>query len=199
MGYSQAQKANSRDRILEVASRLIREGGFASLGVADCMRQAGLTHGAFYGHFSSREHLIVEAFAHALSRGEQRIKILVSEQGEETSPLRAITDAYFNDDHIKNPGNGCALCAFAGDARHADVGIKHLLSTHLRGLADRLSDAAGHGDGSGGLAVAATIVGAITLARAVDDEALAASIISSARQLISSQDRLKHSVFSKTM
>ena len=68
MGYSQAQKAESRQRVLENASRQIREDGIEALGVADCMRSAGLTHGAFYGHFASRDALIVEALEYALGQ-----------------------------------------------------------------------------------------------------------------------------------
>src|SRR5579864_3368471 len=90
MGYSQAQKAESRQRVLETASRQIREHGIEALGVADCMRSAGLTHGAFYGHFSSRDALILEALEHAVRQSEKRIASLASGSGKRgETPLQA--------------------------------------------------------------------------------------------------------------
>src|SRR5471032_227809 len=111
MGYSQAQKAESRQRVLDTAARQIREHGLEALGVAECMRSAGLTHGAFYGHFSSRDALILEALGRAVSQSEKRIGSLASgavKRGE--TPLQAIAEVFLNERHVKNPGSGCALC-----------------------------------------------------------------------------------------
>src|SRR5580658_3603183 len=119
MGYSQAQKAESRQRVLENASRQIREHGIEALGVADCMRSAGLTHGAFYGHFSSRDALIVEALEYALTQSEERMAARAIDAGKRAdTPLQSIAEAFLNEQHLDNPGNGCALCALAGEARH---------------------------------------------------------------------------------
>src|SRR5471030_1455036 len=73
MGFSQVQKAESRQRVLDTAARQIREHGLEALGVADCMRSAGLTHGAFYGHFSSRDALIIAALEQAMAQGRKRV------------------------------------------------------------------------------------------------------------------------------
>ncbi|MFM0126304.1 TetR/AcrR family transcriptional regulator [Paraburkholderia sediminicola] len=191
MGYSQAQKAESRQRVLENASRQIREHGIAALGVADCMRSAGLTHGAFYGHFSSRDALILEALEHALSQSEKRIASLASgsaKRGE--TPLQAIAEAFLNERHVKNPGNGCALCALAGEARHANPDVREQLTGYVRKLASRIAQAASSDSKDAGLGIVATIVGAITLARAVDDDKLAKSILSESLALVMTRDSL---------
>jgi TetR/AcrR family transcriptional regulator, transcriptional repressor for nem operon len=192
MGYSQAQKVESRQRVLDTAARQIREHGLEALGVADCMRSAGLTHGAFYGHFTSRDALIAAALEQALTRGQQRVMSRAANAAENSkTPLQAIADAYLHPSHADNPGTGCALCALAGDAGHASADVKALYTTHLRRLADQLTHAAAGAVESGGetlgLGVAATIVGAITLARAVDDRELALSILASAHALIMTQ------------
>jgi TetR/AcrR family transcriptional regulator, transcriptional repressor for nem operon len=189
MGYSQAQKAESRQKVLDVASRQIREGGIESLGVADCMRSAGLTHGAFYGHFASRDALIVEALEQAIGQGQKRIDVLAGEARKRAqTPLQAIAAAFLSERHVKNPGNGCALCALAGEARHADSSVRELLTTHLQALASRMTNAAESDDPKLGLGMLATIVGAITLARATDDDKLARSILSAALAQVTAQD-----------
>jgi TetR/AcrR family transcriptional repressor of nem operon len=189
MGYSQAQKAESRQRVLESASRQIREHGIEALGVAECMRSAGLTHGAFYGHFASRDALIVEALEYALSQSEERMAARAIDAGKRAdTPLQSIAEAFLDERHLKNPGTGCALCALAGEARHASADIRALLTRYLRELTALVAQAASNGDEKLALGIVATIVGAITLARAVDDEDLARSILASSLALVMTQD-----------
>jgi TetR/AcrR family transcriptional regulator, transcriptional repressor for nem operon len=189
MGYSQAQKAESRQRVLDAAARQIRENGIEALGVADCMRSAGLTHGAFYGHFASRDALIAAALEHALTQGKGRVMARANDAAAHAkTPLQAVTDAYLNEAHADNPGSGCALCALAGDAGHATADLKALYTTHLRQLAAQMTQASASGNGALGLGLVATIVGAITLARAVDDRGLAKSILAAAHTLVMTQD-----------
>jgi TetR/AcrR family transcriptional regulator, transcriptional repressor for nem operon len=189
MGYSQAQKAESKRRVLEVASRQIREKGIEALGVADCMRSAGLTHGAFYGHFASRDALILEALEHALNQSEKRMAATAPDaQNEAQTPLAAISEAFLSESHANNPGKGCALCALAGEARHASADVRALLKSYVQQLASRIAKAMGKDSEEAGLGIVATIVGAITLARTVGDDALAKSILASSLALVMSQD-----------
>jgi TetR/AcrR family transcriptional regulator, transcriptional repressor for nem operon len=189
MGYSQAQKAESKRRVLEVASRQIRENGIEALGVADCMRSAGLTHGAFYGHFASRDALIVEALEHALHESEKRMASPErAAQNAHKTPLASIVEAFISEYHAKNPGGGCALCAIAGEARHASADVKALLRRYVEQLASRIANAIGEGGEQASLGIVATIVGAITLARTVDDDELAKSILASSLALVMTQD-----------
>jgi TetR/AcrR family transcriptional regulator, transcriptional repressor for nem operon len=190
MGYSQAQKAESRQRVLENASRQIREHGIEALGVADCMRSAGLTHGAFYGHFSSRDALIVEALEYALKQSEERMASRTIHAGKRAgTALQSIAESFLSEQHLNNPGNGCALCALAGEARHASADIRAMLTRYLRELTALIAQAASCKDEKSALGIVATIVGAITLARAVDDDKLARSILSSSLALVMTQDR----------
>ncbi|MDE1180531.1 TetR/AcrR family transcriptional regulator [Paraburkholderia sp.] len=189
MGYSQAQKAESRQRVLENASRQIRENGIDALGVADCMRSAGLTHGAFYGHFSSRDALIVEALEHAVQQSEKRMAARAANpDAQDKTPLALLADAFLNERHVRNPGEGCALCALAGDARHAIPDVRALLTRYVQVLASRIAGAMASDTDGPALAIVATIVGAVTLARAVDDDELAKSIIASSLDLVMAQD-----------
>lgn len=189
MGYSQAQKAESRQRVLESASRQIREHGIEALGVADCMRSAGLTHGAFYGHFSSRDALILEALEHAVSQSAKRIASLSAGSGKRgETPLQSIAEAFLNERHVKNPGKGCALCALAGEARHANPDVREQLTEYVRKLASQIAQAASTDSEKPALGTVATIVGAVTLARAVDDDKLAKSILSASLALVMTQD-----------
>lgn len=189
MGYSQAQKAESRQRVLETAARQIREDGIAALGVADCMRSAGLTHGAFYGHFDSRDALIVEALEYAVARSRERIEALRTGTGGvgAKEPLRAIAEAFLAERHVKNPGTGCALCALAGEARHASPEVRERLTAYVHTLAAQIAQTLAGQSERAALGIVATIIGAVTLARAVDDKQLAKSILAASLDLIVAQ------------
>jgi TetR/AcrR family transcriptional repressor of nem operon len=189
MGYSQAQKAESRQRVLETAARQIRENGIEALGVADCMRSAGLTHGAFYGHFESRDALIVEALEYAVAQSRKRIAALSTGTGgaKAKEPLQAIAESFLSDRHIKNPGTGCALCALAGEARHASPEVRDRLTVYVHSLASQIAQTLAGQSEHAALGIVATVVGAVTLARAVDDKELAKSIVSASLELIVAQ------------
>src|SRR3954447_13736831 len=105
MKVSREQASQNRERIVETAAQLFRERGFEGIGVADLMREAGLTHGGFYGHFSSKEDLIAEASARALMRS----LALLSNAAEKApaDPLPAIAGAYLSTRHRDKPGEGC--------------------------------------------------------------------------------------------
>ncbi|MFM0238987.1 TetR/AcrR family transcriptional regulator [Paraburkholderia phytofirmans] len=191
MGYSQAQKAESRQRVLETAARQIREDGIEALGVADCMRRAGLTHGAFYGHFESRDALIVEALEYAVALSEKRIATTVAAANANGSakkePLRVIAEMFLSEKHIKDPGNGCALCSLAGEARHAAPAVRESLTQYVHKLASRIAQTLAGDSETLALGIVATIVGAVTLARAVDEPETARSILAGSLDLIVAQ------------
>src|SRR5206468_10994831 len=113
MKVSREQAAQNRERIVETAAQLFRERGFEGIGVADLMKEAGLTHGGFYGHFSSKDDLIAEASARALTRS----LALLSNLPERASgdPLTTIAGAYLTSKHRDDPGTGCLLAALGSD------------------------------------------------------------------------------------
>src|SRR5258708_26297619 len=108
MRYSKEHKQETHARIVKKASVRLREKGAHGIGVADLMKEAGLTHGGFYAHFDSRDALVIEAFAYAMDRSTERWRKLA-----ETTPpekrLAAIGDSYFTTLHRDDPGHGCAV------------------------------------------------------------------------------------------
>src|SRR5579871_4667915 len=106
MRYSREHKQETHARIVRKASVRLREKGAHGIGVADLMKEAGLTHGGFYAHFDSRDALVIEAVTHAMDRSTERWRKL----SEETPPdrrLSKIVNSYLAPDHRDNPGQGC--------------------------------------------------------------------------------------------
>jgi TetR/AcrR family transcriptional regulator, transcriptional repressor for nem operon len=138
--------------------------------------------------------LIVEALEHALAHSRKRVAALSAgaDESHEKEPLQAIAEMFLSERHVKNPGTGCALCALAGEARHAAPEVRERLTTYVHSLASKIAQTlAGHDESaareSAALGIVATIVGAVTLARAVDDKKLAKSILSASLDLIVAQ------------
>src|SRR5258705_8257019 len=114
MRYSREHKLETHARIVKKASVRLREKGAHGIGVADLMKDAGLTHGGFYPHFNSREALVIEAFAHAMDRGTERWRKLA----EQTAPqkrLATIVESYLTPVHRDDPGRGCAIPTLAAE------------------------------------------------------------------------------------
>ena len=110
MGHSQSDKAESRKRILDIASRRFRETGLEGLSIADLMQEAGLTHGGFYKHFESREDLVASALDQAMTETLKR----------PASTLSTFIDRYLSVEHRDAPGGGCAISALAADVGRSD-------------------------------------------------------------------------------
>src|SRR3954463_8449571 len=109
MKVSRERAARNRERIVEAAAQRFRERGFEGIGVADLMKEAGLTHGGFYGHFASKEDLIAEASTRALAQSLARWDKLAARAPD--NALFAIANAYLNSKHRDDPGAGCLLAA----------------------------------------------------------------------------------------
>ena len=140
MKVSREQAAQNRERIVEAAAQLFRERGFDGIGVADLMKEAGLTHGGFYGHFSSKEDLIAEASARALTRS----LALWSKVAERApgDPLSAIAGVYLTSRHRDDPGTGCLLAALGPDVSRQGPAVRRAVTDHVRS-ACRSADEAG--------------------------------------------------------
>lgn len=185
MGTSQADKAASHERIVDAAATMIRRDGLASLSVSSLMRDAGLTHGGFYRHFASRDALITEAVEAALERSS-------SAYGTAKSPGRPITarsvdeviDEYLSPTHRDDPGSGCAIAALANDAAHGSEDARTAYTRHVRGYIDRLSAVLPGSDGADDdpYLTLAAMVGALVLARAVNDPTLSDELLSHTAQ-----------------
>lgn len=171
---SQEQAKLNRQRVVEVAATLFRERGLHGVGVADIMGAAGLTHGGFYGQFANKDALAAEAFETALTdNGRGQLDSLVSN--------------YLSIAHVRAPGMGCPVAALANDiAREApDSPVRSRFTRGVRGMVDLMAalvpKTPKQKRRQRALTSLATLVGAVVLARAVDDEALAEEILGAAR------------------
>src|SRR4030081_561266 len=109
MGHSKAQKAKTHKRIVAIASKRFRERGLAGFGIAELMKEAGLTVGGFYKHFDSRDDLVAEAISSAFGAWNRRVDAAAS-GGPPVSYAKLIDD-YVTEAHRNNPGTGCAFSA----------------------------------------------------------------------------------------
>jgi TetR/AcrR family transcriptional repressor of nem operon len=184
MKVSREQVALNRERIIETAARLFREKGYDGIGVADLMKSAGLTHGGFYGHFDSKEDLLAEAAAHALKKSVQRWEGYLAE-GRDTA-LEKISDGYLTRQHCEHPEKGCSVTALGADIARLGPKARHALTEGAVGqmaILEKLMPGADDAERRRqSLATYASMVGAIVLARAVDDEALSAEILQAVQQ-----------------
>ena len=169
MKVTREQASRNRERIVEAAAQLFRERGFEGIGVADLMKEAGLTHGGFYGHFSSKDDLIAEASALALSAS----LALLSNAGERASgdPLSAIAGAYLTSKHRDEPGTGCLLAAVGSDLSRQTPAVRRAVTDHIRSAVELLTKLVPGKSRAArrqkALSTYATLVGAMVMARAV--------------------------------
>jgi TetR/AcrR family transcriptional regulator, transcriptional repressor for nem operon len=183
MKVTREQAAQNRERILDAAAQLFRERGFEGIGVADLMKEAGLTHGGFYGHFSSKDDLIAEAAARALTRSLALLSNLP--EGASGDPLSAIAGAYLTSKHRDDPGTGCLLAALGSDVSRQGPGVRRAVTDHMRSAVELLTrlvpGKAKAARRRKAISTYATLVGAMVIARAVDNRELSQEILEAAR------------------
>ncbi|WBV45469.1 TetR/AcrR family transcriptional regulator [Pseudoroseomonas cervicalis] len=193
MRVSREQAAENRARILEEASRLFRERGLSGVGVDALSEAAGLTHGGLYSRFGSKERLAAAALEAALARG------LLSRIGTEDGPepdLQTVLMRYLSAAHRDAPGQGCAMAALGCEVSRQPQAVRHAFTEGLRrkiaplaallpGARRRKAPAGTAGEGPAredqALALMAGLVGAMVLARAVDDPVLSDRILQASR------------------
>ncbi|MEU7631512.1 TetR/AcrR family transcriptional regulator [Nocardia sp. NPDC049220] len=171
MGHSQAAKAESRERVLRIAARRIREEGMARPGVADLMKEAGLTHGGFYKHFDSRDDLINQAVTLALLDGETKMTEAARRNAEK--PHLGLIDSYLSTRHRDAPGTGCALVTLGAAAGRAGAEIKEAyqdqVQSYLALLSETADDRAPDEARADAMLTLSALVGALLMSRAVAD------------------------------
>src|SRR5262249_36641617 len=179
MRVSRKRAAENRERILDTAACLFRENGFDRVGIDVIMKGAGLTHGGFYGHFTCKDDLAAEATIRALDRG--------GEKHSRHTTLRGLVRTYLSEQHCADRANGCALAALGSELARQGQGLRRFLSVHLRTrlahLARLLRSGPPDWRRKRAIATLAGIVGALTLARAVDDPILSREILAAARDV----------------
>lgn len=190
MRVSKDQAAENRARIIEVASQQFRQKGFDGIGVADLMKNAGLTHGGFYGHFASKDDLIAVSCDDAMKRSAEKWSALAKKGSEEAHA--AIISSYLAKSHSGGLANSCTMAMLAPDiARHGgDVqtnftdGTKKLLEI----LASVTAGSTDKDKREKAIATMSGLVGAVVLSRAVDDPSFADEILNAGRAVFGSED-----------
>jgi TetR/AcrR family transcriptional regulator, transcriptional repressor for nem operon len=180
MGHSQDEKEKSHRQIVEIAAARMRESGTEGPGVAEIMKAAGLTHGGFYKHFDSRDELVAEAVEAAIVQGQQGYEAAVEGSDD---PLAAFVDWYLSETHRDDTGGGCAVVALGSDAARAEPRVRAAYRGQVERYIDKMEELIGGGEDSRREAIAAvtSMVGALLISRAVDDEALSEEILREVR------------------
>jgi TetR/AcrR family transcriptional regulator, transcriptional repressor for nem operon len=177
MKVSREQMAENRRRILDVASRLFRDKGFDDVSVSEVMKAAGLTHGGFYGHFISKDDLVAQTLAH----------VLATDSGE-GGDFRRYLETYLSPRHRDDPAGGCPTAGLAAAIRHQTPAARSAMTEGLRSQIGRIEKALPGSDPADKRRAAigswAAMVGAVILARAIDDSALSDEILEQTRAWI---------------
>jgi TetR/AcrR family transcriptional repressor of nem operon len=174
-----AAKEASHERIVSVAARAIRRSGYDGTGVADIMKEAGLTHGAFYAHFASREAMLAEAATRACAEtATATADYLATVPADQALP--ALLRAYLSPTHQANVESGCPLAALGSETPRQAAEVRRATTRHIKAMVDLVArqspdwgQPAAH---ERALFTVAGMVGALLLARVVDEPALADSV-----------------------
>jgi TetR/AcrR family transcriptional repressor of nem operon len=178
-----AAKEASHERILSVAARAIRRSGYDGTGVADIMKEAGLTHGAFYAHFPSREAMLAEAAGRACTESAAAAAKAASDEPSGQA-LPAMLRAYLSPEHVAHAEMGCPLAALGSETPRQAAEVRRVTTRHLKEMIDlvarQLPDWGQPAAHERAVVTVATMVGTLLLARAVDEPALSASLCEAA-------------------
>ena len=170
-----AAKEATHERIVSVAARAIRRSGYDGTGVADIMKEAGLTHGAFYAHFASRDNMLAGAARRACAESAAAAADVVSRAPSEKA-LASMLRAYLSREHIEHAELGCPLAALGSETPRQAPEVRRVTTRHIKEMIDfvarQSSDWGRPSAHQQALVTIATMVGALLLARAVDDPVL---------------------------
>ena len=186
MRVSRVQASENRQTVINVASRLFREHGFDGIGLKDLMERAGLTQGAFYKQFASKEDLAVQASRRALESASGRWSVAATENPDD--PLGAVIAFYLSAGHCEEKMDGCPVVALGSDVARQGTNVKAVfeagIKAYLEVLSRLIADTDGQDSHGKAIAILSTMVGALTLSRAVNDPDLARAILDSAAKQV---------------
>jgi TetR/AcrR family transcriptional regulator, transcriptional repressor for nem operon len=182
MRVSRAQAAENRETVIDVASRLFREHGFDGIGLKDLMKGAGLTQGAFYKQFASKDDLAAQASERAFESGLRRWT--AAAEANPKDPLGAVSALFLSMGHREERGDGCPVVALGADAARQGPDVKASFEAGIRKYLEMLGPWIGDSDGEDStdkaMAILSTMVGATVLSRAVNDKRLAKRLLQAA-------------------
>jgi TetR/AcrR family transcriptional regulator, transcriptional repressor for nem operon len=181
------RKDRSHGRILESAGNLMRERGISGASVANVMDGAGMTVGGFYAHFPSKQALVQEALRETI--GKSRVALMAAAEGKKGKEwVRAITRSYLSRQHRDNPNSGCPLPAVLGEAARENLPVREALAREIESTADEIAshlEAEGYSNPRGeALALLSTMIGGLTLSRALPDVKLSDAVLLACRRQI---------------
>lgn len=174
------RKAETRERILAAALTLFRTYGVDAVGVDAIMHHAGLTHGGFYAYFASKEALIAEAATSALSRSADKWEQFVSDAGAQNA-LARIVETYLDPSHAATTDRGCVLTTMGPDVARRP-GAQPAITASIRRMIEVLTRCMPGRNRQRALRTLTNMVGAVVLARLVDDPALADELLAASRR-----------------
>jgi TetR/AcrR family transcriptional regulator, transcriptional repressor for nem operon len=186
MRVSRVQAEENRQTVITVASRLFREHGFDGIGLKDLMKGAGLTQGAFYKQFASKEDLAAQASSRALESVSSRWSEAIAASPDD--PLGAVIAFYLSMDHREEKMDGCPVAALGSDAARQSSDVKASFETGIKAYLETLGRMIGRADGEEtdgkAMAVLSTMVGALILSRVVNDPDLAQAFLDAGAQQV---------------
>ena len=184
-------KEATHDRIVEAAARAIRRSGYNGTGVADIMKAAGLTHGGFYAHFASREAMLAEAADRAGSEAVQAMES-VAAAVPPGQTFQAMVQAYLSEMHVNGIETGCATAALGSEMPRQAPEVRRAATRRIKEMIDLIArqfpDWGEPGVHERAMVTASTMVGALILARAVDDPRLSDALRKAALNHLISND-----------
>jgi len=201
MRYSREHKQETHAKIVKKAAVLLREKGAHGIGVADLMKEAGLTHGGFYAHFDSREALVIEAFAYAMDRSTERWR-KIAEQTPPDKRLATIIQTYLTPVHRDDPGHGCAVPALGAEIARESPKTRKAFAAKLEAMidmvADQIPDVPRKAARKQAMATVATMMGTLVLARVAGNGELSDEILDAGREAVLGRTAPKKPVVKKT-
>ncbi len=185
MRYSPEHKAETHARIVRKASMRLREKGAHGVGVADLMKEAGLTHGGFYAHFTSREALVVEAFTFAMERSMEGWQKVLADLAPEKR-LAAIVDGYLNAQHRDDPSHGCAVPTLGAEIAREGPKARKAFAAKLEQMvelfADQVPGVSRKAARKRAAAMLATLIGALVMARIAGNSEFSDEVLAAGRE-----------------
>jgi TetR/AcrR family transcriptional regulator, transcriptional repressor for nem operon len=185
-------KEASHDRIVDAAARAIRRSGYSGTGVSDIMKEAGLTHGAFYAHFESREAMLAEAADHAGAESNAAVSKLLANVPADKA-LRTLVKGYLSKAHLNGIETGCPVSALGSEMPRQSPEVRHAATLRIKEMIDlvarQLPDWGQPSAHQQALFTVATMVGTLVLARAVDDPILSDQLRAAALEQLAPSEK----------
>jgi AcrR family transcriptional regulator len=180
------RKELSHERILEAASRAIRRSGYDGVGVADIMKEAGLTHGGFYAHFASRDAMLAQALGRAGSDSAAVIaQRIARRRNTGASELRAFIEAYLSEAHLVSPTGGCPVAALVSETPRQSGEVQSAARERVDGLLERVRQALpAHAAPDSAAVIVSTLVGTLQLARVFGNNAQGKALLTASRKAL---------------